>query len=136
MQFTEQQWWKMCDVHLSLPVRLSKAVLTKPWIYSREHGLFYCPPGYHIAAMALLFAFDHGSLDPMEALESKKLDRRSYAEAADWWLTEKDGRAFKSSAGSGVQAGNVGQLTPIEARIFNGIGQLIYIGGFTYDDYC
>lgn len=57
--FTDEQWWAMCDAHMSLPVPLAKADLTKPFVYERRFGLFYVPFGFHHRAMSLLLAFQY-----------------------------------------------------------------------------
>jgi hypothetical protein len=34
--FTDEQWWSMCDAHMSLPVPLATADLHQPFIYERR----------------------------------------------------------------------------------------------------
>ena len=58
--FTDEQWWSMCDAHMSLPEPLAKADLTRPFVYARRYGVFYVPSGHHQHAMSILLAFRHG----------------------------------------------------------------------------
>ena len=121
-QFTEQQWWKMCNVGIGHPITLHEADLTKPFIYHRKYGIFYCSGGYHQSAMSLLLAFDNGLKDGLTAAEHFNLEHSSGT--ADYWLGNTPGKAFKSSVSSKVHCGKKGFLTVIERRFF---GDVVYL---------
>jgi len=120
--FTDEQWWLMCDCGLSLPEPISKADLSKPFIYDREYGVFYCNFGTHYLGMWCLLSFQDG----IENLPS------DHHVAADKWLSDKSGRAFKSSVSRGVFAGKIGCLNAIERRFFG--NSITYINGLIDDD--
>lgn len=119
--FTDQQWWKMCDHHMSLPVPLSKADLIKPFLYDRQWGVFYLPPGHHQAGMALLLAFHNGHVCGVDA--ARAVGGRGLADAADHYLEHTPGVCFRSSVGRAVYAGRKGALSVMELRI---IGEVQY----------
>lgn len=110
----------MCDAHMSMPVSLQDADLSKPFVYDRQYGFFYVPFGYHTAAMGLLLAFTIGEVNYINAAEKMnvKFDRM-----ADKWL-EIEGHCFKSSVSNKVKAGKKGNLSFAELRVF---GEVDYI---------
>ena len=112
--FTQNQWCKMVDSHMSRPVPLNKADLTKPFVYQRGYGVFYVSGGYHPSAMSLLLAFNHGYRNGVSYANDNNLE---YSQgAADQWLRETDGAAFLSSVGDNIQVGN--NLNMTEQRYF------------------
>ncbi len=119
--FSDRQWWSMCDAHMSLPVPLHLADLTRPFVYDRKWGVFYVPPGLHQQAMGILLAFHHGLLKGYDVAQHLGLSTRDSHVAADYWLEKTPGAAFLSSVGKKVQAGPRGNLTAIERRLLGGI---------------
>lgn len=120
--FSDEQWWAMCDAHMSLPVPLAEADVTKPFVYDRRWGLFYVPFGQHQFAMSILLAFHQGSTDAIATADALGL---SYSDgSADYWLEKTPGAAFRSSVGKKVQAGPRGNLTVIERRL---LGELEHV---------
>src|SRR5688572_22398663 len=87
--FTDEQWWKMCDVNLHMPEPLGRADKSRPFVYDRKWGLFHCPPGHHPAAMGLLLAFHHGLLCRLDVAEKLGVDV-PYG-AADYYLEHTPG---------------------------------------------
>ena len=113
---TDDQWWQMCNAHMSRPIHLAEADLSKPFVYSREHGVMYTPMGYHIAAMATLHAF---TLGKAEYLDLGDIYAQLPEDAADAFVEFVPGAAFRSSVGSqAVQVWNTARLTPAERRAF------------------
>ena len=121
--FTDQQWWKMCDAHMSLPVPLHEADLSKPFVFQRGYGVFYVPNGMHQVAMSLLLAFNHGLACGDDAAEKFGLEYS--AGTADKWLEETPGAAFRSAVHSKVRAARRGNLTAIEKRFFGEVQYLM-----------
>ena len=120
--FTMRQFWKMCDAHMSDPVPLGKADLSKPFVYDRAYGLFYVPFGMHQTAMSLLLAFHHGCHDGIDV--SYKLGLRYSEGTADAFLETLPGTAFMSSQKNRkgeriILAGRRGNLSPLELRFFD-----------------
>ena len=120
---TDEQWWAMCDVNMSRPVALREAILTHPFVYDREMGLFYVPFGYHQAAMGTLLAFGMGEVRAYTAAEKLGL-RFDSGQLADRWL-EGPGRCFRSSVSARVKAGCPGNLSKAELRIFGEVDYLL-----------
>jgi hypothetical protein len=114
--FTDEQWYAMCSAHMSMPVPLARADLTKLFVYDRAWGVFYVPFGCHPAAMSVLLAFHHKSTNVIEVAEKLGLDYS--AGTADEWIEVIHGAAFRSSAGRGIQASTARSLNAIERRIF------------------
>jgi len=127
---TDKQWWSMCDAHMSRPVSLRDADLSRPFVYDREYGLFYVPMGYHQQAMALLLAFKHGLTEGYAVVE--QLGLRDVSEAADEWLMSHAGTCFKSSQGALVQCGRPNHLSVGELRQFEDVQYLA--AALTADD--
>lgn len=121
--FTDEQWWKMCDVHLALPVPLAQLDRTKPFVYDRKWGVMYCPAGYHQAAMGLLLAFHHGSVDRIGNAERLGIECHPHGEA-DRYLESIPGTAFKSSMSGGVKTWGPSSLTVVEKRLLGHIDYL------------
>jgi hypothetical protein len=116
--FTEEQWWKMCSANLSMPVPIHQLERSKPFIYDRKWGVFYCPFGFHQSAMRVLLGFHRG-----EPIDPIKMDVH---EAADQYLETIQGTAFLSSVGGGVvRAWSPAHLTVVEKRLLSPID---YIG--------
>jgi hypothetical protein len=111
MKITDEMWWAMCGVHLSEPYPLEEFDLSKPFIYDRKIGFFYCPMT-HPLAMALLLAFEKGQLDYTD-----------YETESEEWLAG-EGRAYRSSISPQVQAGKKGNLNKQELKWF---GEVRYI---------
>jgi len=114
--FTDQQWWKMCDAGMSLPVPLNEADLTRPFVYDRAFGVFPVPGGRHQVAMSLLLAWRHGCDGGIEVAE--KLAIEFSGETADRWLEGTPGAAFLSSVGKRIQVATGRGLTVQERRLF------------------
>jgi hypothetical protein len=72
--FTDEQWWSMCDAHMSLPIPLAKADLQQPFVYERRYGVFYVPSGQHQNAMSILLAFHHGLTKGIDVADRLRLD--------------------------------------------------------------
>lgn len=121
-EVTREMWWKMCDVHMSRPVPLHEADLTRPFIYERSWGVSYVPSGFHQVAMSLLLAFQHGLLHGIDVSEKLKLDFSSGT--ADYWLEHSPGAAFLSSVGKTIQVGNPKGLTIFERRKLRSFGEI------------
>ncbi len=120
-KFTDKQFWAMCDAHMSRPVPLNDADLSRPFVYQRGYGVFYVPGGCHPAAMSLLLAFNHGYLNAIDLASELNLEYSSAT--ADRWLEETPGAAFKSSVGKRIQAG---KLSLSELRAF---GEVDFVFG-------
>lgn len=116
---TDKMWWEMCDFHMDVPVPLSEADLTKPFVYERKWGVFYVPMGMHLGAMSLLLAFQHGCDDGMAVGE--KLGLRWSEGTADYWLEHTVGAAFRSSVGKKIQVANTKGLTVQERRMLGDV---------------
>ncbi len=114
--FSDKQWWKMCDAQMSLPVPLSKADLTRSFVYDRDFGVFYVQFGNHQVAMSLLLAWQHGCDDGIDVGE--KLSLNFSGETADHWLEFTPGAAFLSSVGKRIQVATGKGLTVQERRLF------------------
>lgn len=117
--FTDEQWWTMCDMHMSRPVPLHEADLSHPFIYYRPWGLMYVPFGYHQHAMATMYAFHHGHGDYIDAGKAMAIPPYRYSETlADRFLMELEGTAFQSSAAQVVTVGRPAHLDARERQVF------------------
>ena len=117
--FNDEQWHRMCNAHIDLPVPLHEADLTTPWVYYRPWGLMNVPSGHHQHAMATLYAFHNGYADYMAL--GKALDIPAYRwvdTLADCFLLEVEGTAFLSSAGKSVTVGSFKKLDAHERQAF------------------
>lgn len=118
--FTDEQWYAMCNRNMGLPVPLSEADIDRPFVYDRTWGLFYVPMGYHGQVMALLLAFHHGFVCPIEYAES--IGRENHYnitdELADAYLLERPGTVMSSSVGTHLQVGRRSHLDAAERRVF------------------
>lgn len=114
---TDEQWCRMVDLGMERPVALADGDVSKPFIYSREHGFIPTANGYHNAAMATLYAWSKGfnSYLAMRHL----YDRVPYA-LADLWMEEVAGAAFLSGVSRRIEVWNTAKLTPAERRKFSG----------------
>ena len=113
--FTDEQWWSMCDAHMSLPEPLAIADLSRPFVYDRRYGVFYVPSGHHQHAMSILLAFRHGHTKGLAVAEHLGL---AFSHGtADEWLRTTPGACFLSSVGKNVLAGNRESLSVLERRI-------------------
>lgn len=119
--FTDRQFWKICDARLGEPLPFAKADLTKPYVYDRKYGVFWCPMGHHQAAMSLLLAFHLGFDDGISVAEHLGVEYS--CGTADYYLENIPGTCFKSSVSKNVQAGRKGNLSPSELRF---LGPVIY----------
>ena len=120
--FTDEQWHRMCDRGLDLPVPLAKADLAKPFVYDRKWGVFYVPGGLHRAAMSCLLAFQMGKTDVVSALRLAGCTDQT--EGADFYLENTPGTAFRSSVGRGIFAGHPGSLSAMELRLLGSVEYL------------
>lgn len=113
--FTDEQWFKMCDLDMSMPVPLANADLTKPFVYDRAFGVFSAPSN-HQFIMSLLLAWQHSC--PSGLLVGAKLGLSFPWETADTWLLNTPGAAFLSSVSSQISVATGKGLTPEERRLF------------------
>ncbi len=113
---TDKMWWEMCNFHMSLPVALAEADLSKPFVYERKWGVFYVPMGMHPHAMSLLLAFQHDLTNGIKV--GDKLGLQYSDETADYWLEHTTGAAFRSSVGKRIQVASTKMLTIQERRLF------------------
>lgn len=125
-RFTEEQFWKMCDAHMSDPVPLKNADLSKPFVYERQYGIFYVPCGMHPLAMSTLLAFQHGCNDAVDVAE--KLGLRMSSGTADRWLETTAGACFKSSQSKKISTWSAKSLNAFERRIFTKHHELMFLG--------
>ena len=118
--FTDEQWYRMCDMHMCRPIPLHEADLTRPFVYYRPWGLMYVPFGYHQHAMATMFAFHHGHPDYITAGTAMDIPGYRISETlADRFLLELEGTAFQSSAASRViTVGRPESLNTTERLLF------------------
>lgn len=114
--FSDEQWWAMCDIQMSRPVPLNVADLTKPFIYCREFGVFYVGGGRHMAAMTLLLAFQHGELDWLDI--APKLSLEYPYGTSEHWLEHTPGAAVLSSVSKTIEAFSVSNLNEAERNAF------------------
>ncbi|WP_338924516.1 hypothetical protein V0M98_33415 (plasmid) [Pseudomonas silesiensis] len=121
-EITREMWWKMCDVHLSRPIPLYEADLSRPFIYERAWGVSYVPCGFHQGAMTLLLAFQHDLKCGIDV--ANKLNLEFSSGTADHWLEHSPGAAFLSSVGKTIQVGNPKGLTIMERRKFRSFGEI------------
>ena len=119
LRITEKRWWKMCGAHMSHPVVLQKADLSRPFVYDRQLGLFYVPMGYHQIAMTILLSFHLKENDMIDM--AKKLKLAFSDGTAERWLESK-GHCFKSSVSSGIKSGFRGNLSFDELQVFKKAG--------------
>lgn len=117
--FTDMMFWRMCDCHMSNPVPLESADLSRPFVYERRWGVFYVPGGYHRIAMTLLLAWQNECDCPVDVADKLGLDL-SY-ETSDYWLQHTAGGAFRSSVGAKIQVGDTSKLTIQERRLFGDV---------------
>lgn len=128
---TDEQWWKMCDCHMSDAVELSTADINRPFVYQRDVGLFYVPFGMHHAAMSLLYAFHHGYKDAIDAAEGLGI---SYIDnhLSDAFLETIPGTCYLTgvilkSAERSIVTQNSRSLNAVERRIFGQHHRFKYI---------
>lgn len=110
---TEEMFQALCSCGMSEPVPLASADLTQSFVHERRWGVFYVDFGHHCAAMTLLLAWQHGLIRTGQILE--KLDVDVFA-AADAWLENTPGAAFRSSAGREIQVASLMNLSIQERR--------------------
>lgn len=115
---TDEMFWGMCDCHMSDPVPLGEADLSRPFVYERRWGVFYVPFGYHQSAMGLLLAWQHGCHKVWQVTERLGI---AHDGAADYWLQHTPGAAFRSSVGKRVQVATPKGLTVQERRLFGDV---------------
>ena len=118
-ELNQRQWNCFCDFHMSKPVPLASADLSRPFVYERQYGLFYVPSGLHQSAMSFLLALQHGLDHGIDVAEKLKL---KYSDGtADHWLEHTPGAAFKSSVGKRIQVAKHRGLTIQERRLFGDV---------------
>lgn len=116
VHFTDAQWHAMCDAGLGMPQSLARADVARTFVYDRRWGVFPCESGYHQAAMGLLLAFHHGKVNRLEVAQKLGLDV-PYG-AADYYLANTPGTAFRSSVGArAVSTWGAASLTAVERRL-------------------
>lgn len=115
------------DLHISYPIRLSEADLSRPFVYEREYGLFYVPGGYHQAAMSLLLAIRHDCEDGIDVAEELGLEY--LCGTADYWLEHVSGAAFRSAVSPVIQVATQQGLSIEERRLFGKVSCLSEKGG-------
>lgn len=109
-------WWAMCDAHMSQPVKLRDADITKPFIYDRRWGLFYVPFGYHEFAMGTLYSINNGETNRIDMAE--KIGRPyELSTLADLWL-EEHGTAYMSGVAKIITAWSFENLNRQEHDVF------------------
>jgi hypothetical protein len=113
---TPRQHNKLIDLGLSDPMELSQADLTRPFVYERQFGVFFVPPGYHSNSMSFLLALQHGCESGPDVAEQLGLSFSSGT--ADHWLQHSPGAAMRSSVGKRVLVATGRGLTPLERRLF------------------
>lgn len=116
-------FWRMCDCHMSNPVPLAQADLSRPFVYERRWGVFYVPGGYHRIAMTLLLAWQHDCDCPVDVANKLGLDMSF--DTADHWLANTDGAAFRSSVGKRIQVASRDKLNLQERRLFGEVSCLL-----------
>ncbi|WP_077594131.1 hypothetical protein [Polaromonas sp. A23] len=119
---TSQQLETLKEAGASEPKPFHLADLSRPFVYDRAFGVFYCVPGHHRCTMSLLLAYAKGYESGIDAAEDLDLDFPD--ETADRWLEEVQGTAFRSSVGHRVQVGKRANLTLIEKRW---LGEVEYV---------
>lgn len=118
--YTDEQWYLMCDLHMSSPVPLHEADLFQSWVYYRPWGIIYVPSGHHQAAMATLYTFHHGGLRYVAYAEELALPGyRAQETLADRFLTQLEGTAFRSSVSPVIIAGTLDSRERQAFRSFN-----------------
>lgn len=115
IEFTDSQWYAICNLNMSLPILLEDANLEKPFIYDRKWGVFYVPRGYHQSAMSLLLAFHYNCRTGIDV--GKKLNLKYSSETADYWLENISGTAFLSSVGKKIYISSYKNLS-FKEKIF------------------
>ena len=124
----DELWWAMCDAGMSRPVKLTKADLSKEFLYDRRYGVFYCQFGKHQFAMALLLAWDLGAENYLDIDHSKlgisDWRSRECSTFADYFLENTKGTCFKSSVGKTVKVGKRGNLSNMELDFFGCVDYL------------
>ena len=106
----------------SEPIVLGKADLSKPWVYDRDYGLFYCPPAMHQYVMAELLAIRLGYKDGIDTAQALNVEYSHVC--SDFYLKSYEGTAFFSSVGRLPYTGKKNSLNRIESRI---IGEVKYL---------
>ena len=122
-KLTEKQENKFIEFDIEGPYPLVQADLTRPFVYERNYGVFYVPFGMHQAAMSLFLALQHGCNSGIEVSEKLGLDYYSNC-AADYWLENTPGAAFKSGCSDKVFVGSVESMTFQEKRLFKNISPI------------
>lgn len=124
----DELWWAMCDAGMSFPVPLRKADLSRPFLYDRRYGVFYCGFAKHQFAMALLLAWDNGVEDffdiDHEKLGVSQWESRRPSAFADYYLENTKGTCFKSAVGKSIKAGKKGNLNGLEIDYFGMVDYL------------
>jgi len=128
MKLTEEQLTALnySDYEVSLPVELTAADLSRPFVYDRKWGVFYVGNGYHQAVMSLLFAFHNGYNDRFGAMYcAEALGVRFDSSAlADMYLKTIKGTLYMSTMSHTLYAGKRSNLTPSERKFFGDIKYL------------
>ena len=120
--FSDKHWHIMCNLGIDDPVPLHEADLSIPFVYSRTFGVFYVECGRHELFMATLLAWQHGLLNWFNIVE--KLNLPKFESAAEYWLKNTSGTAFKSSLGNSIMAGKRGNLNSYELRWLKNVNYL------------
>lgn len=112
----------MSEFSMGDPRPLYLADLTRPFVFDREYGVFYCPAGTHRGAMALLLAWRHGLESGQDV--ARKFGLNYPDDVADLYLRTTHGTCFKSSTSPHILAGRLGNLSAIEARLLGSVEYL------------
>lgn len=115
---SEEMYQAMCTCGMSEPVSLAAADLTKSFVHERRRGVFYVDYGHHCSAMTLLLAWQHGLVRTGQILRKLKIDSHTAAEA---WLENTPGAAFRSSVGRSIQVASLMNLSIAERRLFKNV---------------
>ena len=119
---TDKMWSKMCDCSMSLPIPLSEADTSKPFVYDRKFGFFYVSRSQHQRAMSLLLAWHRGMGCGLEV--ANKLNLSYPFGSADFYLERIDGTAFLSSISKEIYAWTSSQLNNEEKSWLGDVGYL------------
>lgn len=131
---TDEMWWQMCNRHMSQPVPLKKADISKPFIYDRQWGVFYTDFGHHQSAMRLLLTWQHGGLNETEICERINI---RYDQAADYWLQHTPGAAFLSGAPGGkIHVWSFKNLNTSELRLLGDVVEICGANLMTFKSGC
>ena len=94
---------------------LATADLLRPFVYERGRGVMWVPPGEHQRMMAHLRAC------------ATDVSGMTIQEAADEWLEQTPGAAFRSSVSGQILAAKAGHLNAAERYHFMRAGGLDYL---------